>query len=158
MNVIYLSLGSNIGNRKENLLKAVKLIQKNSINSKVSNIYETEPIGYKDQNDFLNCALRIETNIEPKKLIKKTQEIEKELLRKKTFEKGPRTIDIDIIEIVNYEINSEELTIPHPGYKKRLFVLIPLLEVVEEFELKSKVKTYLKKVKTKEKVKIYSTL
>jgi 2-amino-4-hydroxy-6-hydroxymethyldihydropteridine diphosphokinase len=134
MSVVYLSLGSNIGDRETNLKKAVDKIKQNKIQIiKESRIYETKPYGIKEQRDFLNLALKIETTHTPQKLIKILLDIEKEMGRVRDVKWGPRIIDIDILFYDSLIINDENLIIPHPELHNRLFVLEPLSEIAPDF-------------------------
>ncbi|OPZ90882.1 MAG: Bifunctional folate synthesis protein [Firmicutes bacterium ADurb.Bin419] len=137
---VFLSLGSNIGDRESNLIYAVKEIDNNiDINiTGTSNIYETDPVGYVDQGKFLNMAVAAETSLAPLKLLKELQEVEKKLKRKREIHWGPRTIDIDILVFDDVEINLPELVIPHPRMFERAFVLIPLADLCVEGKLLSK--------------------
>jgi 2-amino-4-hydroxy-6-hydroxymethyldihydropteridine diphosphokinase len=96
---VYIALGSNMGNRYENLKKAIKAISAldNTKLIKSSNIYETEPVGYLAQDKFLNMVILVETNLNPLMLLRKLQEIENMLQRKRLVRWGPRTIDLDIL-------------------------------------------------------------
>lgn len=131
----YLSLGSNIGDRRGFLNKAVELLEShNSINvKKCSSFYETEPQGYIDQDDFINCVVLIETELRPFELLKFCQEIEKRLKRKRILRWGPRTIDVDILTFDNIIINSDELTVPHERMFERAFVMVPLAEIDDSY-------------------------
>ena len=137
MHNVFLSLGSNLGDRENNLIEAVKAIYANSeINIKaVSNIYETDPVGYKDQGRFLNMAVAIETSLPPLKLLEQLQKVERLLKRTREIHWGPRTIDIDILIIDALEINLEELIIPHPRMFESAFVLIPLMDIRSKADL-----------------------
>jgi 2-amino-4-hydroxy-6-hydroxymethyldihydropteridine diphosphokinase len=132
-NKAYLSLGSNIENRKLNLETAVKEIGKIGKVIKESSIYETEPVDYKNQPKFLNLGLIVETELSPSELIIKLQEIEHKMGRIKEIEKGPRNIDIDIIFYNDEIIDQEHLKIPHPAYSKRNFVLTTLSEIAPSY-------------------------
>lgn len=131
MHKVFLSLGSNLGDRENNLIEAVKAIYTNNeINIKaVSDIYETDPVGYEDQGRFLNMAVAIETSLPPLKLLEELQKVERLLKRTRGIHWGPRTIDIDILIIDALEINLEELIVPHPRMFERAFVLIPLMDL-----------------------------
>ncbi len=127
---VYFSLGSNIGNRKRNLLRTLRLLGRRGIAVKrVSSIYETEPVGFKAQNRFLNLAVEGETELQPRALLKQCKQIERDLGRTKTRRFGPRIIDIDILIYDNSIVNTKELTLPHPRLASRNFVLIPLVEI-----------------------------
>ncbi len=133
---IYLSLGSNIGNRIEYLKKAVELLEQNPDISmdKSSSFYETDPQGWTDQEPFINIVISIETRLEPLSLLKFCQSIEVELKRKRLFRWGPRTIDIDILIYDDIIMNCDELIIPHPRMFERAFVLVPLAEIDEDYK------------------------
>ena len=132
MSFVYLSLGSNLGNKKTNLEKAVSLISKEvgKVIS-VSSFYQSAPCGFESENDFLNAVILIETSLSPFELLAKTQEIEKKMGRKtKTTETySDRIIDIDILFYDDLIVNTPELKIPHPLWKERDFVKIPLAEL-----------------------------
>jgi len=134
---VYIALGSNMGNRYENLKNAIKTIS--SLNNtkliKSSNIYETEPIGYLPQDRFLNMVILVETNLTPLVLLRKLQEIENMLKRERLIHWGPRTIDLDILLYDKLIINLPELQIPHPEMLKRAFVLIPLKDIEPDMEI-----------------------
>lgn len=128
---VYLSLGGNIGDVEQNLIKAL-----NSLNSNdackvlsVSSIYKTNPVGILDQPDFLNISVKLYTKLPPLELLYICKQIENELGRTREIKWGPRIIDIDILIYDNQIVNSEELTIPHPYLMDRAFVLIPLAEI-----------------------------
>ncbi len=133
-NKAYLSLGSNIENRENFLKKAILEIKKIAKIIKKSKIYETSPVGYKKQRDFLNMAIKIETTLISQELFAKLQEIEKKLGREKKIKNGPRTIDIDILTFEDTIVDEVNLKIPHPRMYERKFVLIPLLELLDKKE------------------------
>lgn len=126
-----LSIGSNIGDRKANIEEAVRLI--NSLDGtrvlKVSGMYETEPVGYEDQPYFLNICVLINTTQTPMELLDSVHGIENGLKRTRVIRWGPRTIDIDIIIYGNVKMDTNELTIPHPRYQQRAFVLRPMADI-----------------------------
>ena len=128
---IYLSLGSNIGNRENNLKLALKELSEILRIKKISSIYETEPLLYQKQDNFLNIIVEVSYFDEAESLLKNIKDIEKKMGRKATFRFGPRIIDIDIIFFNEKEINDENLTIPHKEWKNRLFVIAPLYEVLD---------------------------
>jgi 2-amino-4-hydroxy-6-hydroxymethyldihydropteridine diphosphokinase len=132
LEVIYLSLGTNLGNRVENL-DAVKkeLIREVTILS-CSPIYETEPWGYLDQPDFLNQVLAVETELSPVELLEFIKKVEKKIGRKPNFRYGPRIVDIDILLYGDRIIQDQDLVIPHPSLRERAFVLIPLADLNPE--------------------------
>ena len=134
MNIVYLLIGGNMGERMANLAAA-----RNRINidcgriTASSSIYETEAWGYKEQPAFLNQALAIETSLEAEKLMEEILKIEMALGRKRAIPLGPRIIDIDIIYFNDEIFNSINLTIPHPSMADRKFVLTPLVEIAPAF-------------------------
>jgi len=137
---VFLALGSNLGNKQENLKLAVEYISgitKTKLN-KASEIYITNPVGYLDQENFLNMVVSIETDLEPIILLKELQGIENILKRSREIHWGPRTMDIDILLFGEEVINSDELTIPHPRMFERAFVLIPLKDVISEDEIQGR--------------------
>ena len=126
-----LSLGSNIGNSMENLKIAVgKLEEKSIFVEDCSGVYSSTPVGYLDQPDFLNMSLLVETSCGPQQLLSELQNIECEMGRVKTVEKGPRNIDLDIIFWEQGSFESPDLTIPHKEAENRLFVIFPTLEII----------------------------
>lgn len=130
MNIAYLLIGGNIGNREENLIKAIFLIEQNC--GKViakSSIYETAAWGNEQQPDFLNQVIKIETILEPTKLLENILQIENKMGRIRSKINDPRTIDIDILLFNKIALTRENLTIPHPRLHLRKFVLIPLAEI-----------------------------
>ena len=132
MNKVYLGLGSNIGESKKNIERALSLLSKKTNIISQSSYYKTEPVGFKDQAWFLNMVIEVETDLSPMELLEFTQGIEKEMKRVKTRINGPRIIDVDILLYNQEEINSERLTIPHPRMRERAFVMIPMHEIAPE--------------------------
>jgi len=129
-NLVYLSLGSNIGDRKSHLRDAIARLETKGRIVEVSSFYETEPVEVTDQAWFLNCAAALETTEEdPYQLMAAILGIEQEMGRRRILRKGPRTIDIDILLYGDVVINSPALTIPHPAMHQRRFVLDPLAEI-----------------------------
>lgn len=134
MSTAYLLLGSNLGNKEENLWQAIKLLKKIGKVKKLSAIYETEPWGFSDDRNFFNLALSINTILNPYELITEILKIEISIGRKRqTKQWVAREIDIDIIFYEGLIINEEHLTIPHPQIKNRKFVLVPLKEIAPNF-------------------------
>jgi 2-amino-4-hydroxy-6-hydroxymethyldihydropteridine diphosphokinase len=127
----YIALGSNMGNRFENLRQAIeKLNQITEIKVvNTSSVYETDPVGYEEQDQFLNMVLEAETNLEPFQLLSVCMKIERELGRKRGIRWGPRTMDLDILLYNQENIKSEMLTVPHPRMHERAFVMVPLIEI-----------------------------
>lgn len=132
MAICYLGIGSNLGNREENIRKAIlKLRRTPGIKvEKASKLYQTLPRGRRDQGKFLNAALRLSTVLKPLTLLKRLKGIEKDLGRKKTFRFGPRVIDLDILLYADLVINRKDLKVPHPRMFERMFVLRPLAEIL----------------------------
>lgn len=128
---VYLSVGSNMGNRKENIEAALRALEQDKKISRLtaSKLIETEPYGYTDQAKFLNGAVGFYTLYSPEELLEKIHEIEKEGKRERNIHWGPRTIDLDILLFGNRIIQSESLTIPHREMHLRQFVLQPLSEI-----------------------------
>ncbi|MBI2850144.1 MAG: 2-amino-4-hydroxy-6-hydroxymethyldihydropteridine diphosphokinase [Chloroflexi bacterium] len=129
---VYLSLGSNLGDRQANLDKAIGLISNRMRLGQVSSIYETEPVGNVEQPRFLNLACQVFTRLAPKDLLSLVKGFEAMLGRARNTHNAPRTIDIDILFYGNQIIESEELTIPHPRLAERAFVLAPLAEIAPD--------------------------
>ncbi len=127
-NTVYLALGSNI-NPQKNIKLALKELKKLGRVISVSKFIKTKPEGYLNQADFLNGAVKFQTTLAPKDLLKKLKNIEHLLKRNTPFRNGPRTIDLDIIFYGNLILETENLTIPHPRADKRFFVLKPLSEI-----------------------------
>jgi len=132
MATVYLGLGSNLGDRKQNLSEALELLAEHAVVEKVSSIYETEPVGYKEQPLFLNAVCRVSTELRPGQLLKLAKKIEARLGRTESFVNAPRPIDIDILFYDNEVLDSKELTVPHPRLVERAFVLVPLAEIAPE--------------------------
>ena len=134
MAIAYLCLGSNLGERKANLGKALELLSAKVTVDDVSSIYETEPIGYKEQPLFLNLACRITTNLPPEELLHLAKDIETKMGRVPSGQiDSPRPIDIDILFYDNKAMETQNLTIPHPRLQRRAFVLIPLTVIAPDF-------------------------
>ena len=128
---IILALGSNLGNREDNLSKSISLIGKKiGAVTKISKYFENDPIGFDSKNTFINLCIKVETAKEPHRILKELKSIEKSLGRKKTKkEYEDRPLDIDIILFNELIIKSDELIIPHPKYTSRPFVLVPMCEI-----------------------------
>lgn len=127
----YLSIGTNMGDRLQNLQNAVdslKLLPTTKV-IEISSVYETDPIGFEKQADFLNIAVELETDITPEALLGALLGIEAALGRVRLFKNGPRIIDLDLLLFGNEEINSRVLTVPHPRMYEREFVLKPLCDL-----------------------------
>ena len=132
MVIAYLGLGANLGERQNNIMKAIELLGRRVTVERTSSLYETEPVGYREQPKYLNAVCQIITLIEPEKLLKLAKEIESALGREPGSPNSPRPIDIDILLYGSQVINTPELTIPHPRLEERAFVLVPLAELAPE--------------------------
>ncbi|MDB8438802.1 2-amino-4-hydroxy-6-hydroxymethyldihydropteridine diphosphokinase [Turicibacter sanguinis] len=137
MKLAYLSLGSNIGDKKKYLYDAIKLLDgyKGIRIVKLSSLYETSPWGYTEQDLFMNLVVLIETSLSPVELLDCCQFIEQELGRVRLIKWGPRVIDVDILLFEDETINTERLTIPHPFMTERDFVMIPLCEIAKDLKI-----------------------
>ncbi|MDQ2676347.1 MAG: 2-amino-4-hydroxy-6-hydroxymethyldihydropteridine diphosphokinase [Actinomycetota bacterium] len=136
----YLGLGSNVGERAENIRRALGLLGEHGVAVEaVSSLYETEPVGeFLDQPDFLNAAARIRTGLEPLELLDVCKAVEVELGRVFAGPRhGPRPIDVDLLLLGELELSHERLTLPHAEVTSRLFVLAPLLELDPDLALPS---------------------
>jgi 2-amino-4-hydroxy-6-hydroxymethyldihydropteridine diphosphokinase len=131
-NLVYLSLGSNVGDRKAQLQDARARLAAVGRVVAESSFYETEPVEFPQQPWFLNCALALETSKTPPQLMAAILGIEEEMGRRRVQKKGPRSVDIDILLFGDTIINSPELTIPHPAMQQRRFVLEPSAEIAPE--------------------------
>ncbi|RYG72672.1 2-amino-4-hydroxy-6-hydroxymethyldihydropteridine diphosphokinase [Lentibacillus lipolyticus] len=137
MNKVYLALGSNIEPRGYYLERAVHLLDNDPRLTviKSSSIYQTAPVGYTEQADFLNMVLEAETSLSSLALLDVCQQIEKQLGRERDFRFGPRTLDLDILIYNQENRQTEQLTLPHPRMHERAFVLIPLGEIAPALTL-----------------------
>lgn len=131
-NRVYLSLGSNIGDREQQLHNAISQLGSLGRVTATSSIYETQPVDFTEQPWFLNCVIALETSKSPADLMAEILKIEKEMGRRRTREKGPRPIDIDILLFGDMVLNTPELIIPHPAMANRRFVLEPLAEIAPQ--------------------------
>lgn len=128
---IVLALGSNVGNRRENLVSALAGVSDFSRIVGVSKIYETPPVGYSEQRSFLNAAIFAETDVAPMELLRLCKALENRLGRIPSFKNGPRAIDIDIIFYGGETLSLDELEIPHPRWSERDFVITPLIDLLD---------------------------
>lgn len=130
MKIVYLGLGSNVGDRRIQLRHALEKLQSSDLRlRRASSLYETEPMGLLEQPWFLNQVAEFETELFPLQLLGRIHRIENTLGRKRLVVNGPRTIDIDILLFGKNIVNSPELIVPHPRYRERRFVLEPLAEL-----------------------------
>ena len=130
MKVVYLGLGSNLGDRTAALQTALQKLDSPALRLlKVSSVYETEPMGFRDQGWFLNLCAEFETTLFPRQLLQRTQRTEREMGRRRTVRNGPRIIDIDVLLYGHAVVETSDQRIPHPRYTERRFVLAPLAEL-----------------------------
>ncbi len=146
LNSIFLSLGTNVGDKNKNLLEGLTFLKEFVNILSISSVYKTEPLLYEDQEDFLNIVTEIDYQGTAKSLFLIIKDIEKQMGRKKTFRYGPRIIDIDIIFFKGEEINEEDLIIPHYDWHNRLFVIQPLYELLNKPLNKSNYKIHEQKI------------
>jgi 2-amino-4-hydroxy-6-hydroxymethyldihydropteridine diphosphokinase len=130
MKGIFLLLGSNMGDKQSNIQNAIQsLVDADLVLVDYSSVYETAPWGNENQDWFLNLVIRIDTMLAPLDLLKRCQEVEKDLGRERVEKWGARIIDIDILYYDNLEENQPDLTLPHPAIAQRRFTLLPLIEI-----------------------------
>ena len=135
MKRVFLALGSNLGDRRANIEKALARLEAEGVKvRRVSSLYRTEPVGYTAQPWFLNCAAEAATDLMPLQLLRRCQAVQRELGRRPGRRNGPRPIDIDILMYENAVVRSGELTLPHARMAERRFVLVPLCEIAGEAE------------------------
>jgi 2-amino-4-hydroxy-6-hydroxymethyldihydropteridine diphosphokinase len=132
-NLIYLSLGSNLGDRPANLERAIEALPEIGVRVlRRSSIYETEPVDFLEQPWFLNCVVEAETSLEARQLLEGLQAIERKLGSRKLVPRGPRIIDLDVLFYEAAVIHDAGIEIPHPRLAERRFVLVPLAEIAPE--------------------------
>jgi 2-amino-4-hydroxy-6-hydroxymethyldihydropteridine diphosphokinase len=130
---VYLSLGSNVGDRAKNLRAAIDELPHAGVAiTRVSSFYETEPVDLREQPWFLNCVVEAETHFDPNMLLRALREIETKMGSRKLVPKGPRLIDMDILLYGSETMDTKELHVPHPRMHLRRFVLVPLVEIAPE--------------------------
>ena len=132
MTRVYIALGTNMGNRWQNLSRAIEGLREMVRIDQVSSVYETAPWGYTDQPDFLNAVLSGETDLAPNALLDALKALEEALGRTPTVRYGPRLIDLDILFYDDVCVESERLTLPHPRLHERAFVLVPLADIAPD--------------------------
>jgi 2-amino-4-hydroxy-6-hydroxymethyldihydropteridine diphosphokinase len=129
---VYLGMGANLGDRRANLRSALARLAPDSIVEAVSSLYASEPVGYRDQPEFLNAVARLRTHLDPWSLLTRLKTIEHELGRQGRFRNAPREIDLDILFYDDLTIDDEALVVPHPRLAERSFVLQPLAELAPD--------------------------
>jgi len=127
--IVYISLGSNLGDRLANLKQAIASLTPQMEVKAKSQVYETPPWGYEDQPKFLNQVIKVRTYLDPEPLLKHLKRLEVALGRKESFPNGPRVIDLDILFYDDRVLNTPSLVIPHPRLQERGFVLLPLMDI-----------------------------
>jgi len=130
--IAYLGLGTNLGDRGENLRRALRALRRVGTIEAISSVYESEPVGYRDQPDFWNMAVRIRTGLSPHALLAAVKSIECELGRVPSFRNAPRPIDVDILLYDERVVSGPDLAIPHPRLLERVFAMRPLVELDPE--------------------------
>ena len=131
--IVYLGLGSNLGDREANLRHALELLATRIHLETVSSLYDTEPWGYKEQPTFLNCTCEGRTSLQPRALLEAVKEVELTIGKVPTFRNGPRIIDVDILFYGQHLVSEPGLKIPHPRLTERAFVLVPLNEIAPQY-------------------------
>ncbi|HJF67128.1 2-amino-4-hydroxy-6-hydroxymethyldihydropteridine diphosphokinase [Staphylococcus kloosii] len=134
MKTAYLGLGSNVGERLEQLESAIKILDnvEGVQVSQISSVYETEPVGYVDQPNFLNLCVEVKTELTPQQLLQQCFYTEQQLHRVRDIRWGPRTLDVDILLYEDEIIEEENLIVPHPRMRERAFVLTPLNDIAAD--------------------------
>lgn len=153
---VYIGIGSNLGNKIENCLNALKAISEFTAIKMVSSFYETDPVGREDQPKFINAVARVKTTLSHHKLLDSLKTVERQMGRKNGRRWVPRIIDLDVLFYENLVMESEKLTIPHKELHKRKFVLKPLCEIEPDLEhpvLRQTVSKMLTNLKDNKKVK-----
>jgi 2-amino-4-hydroxy-6-hydroxymethyldihydropteridine diphosphokinase len=130
--IAYIGLGSNIGDKKANCLKAAELLAEAGQVIRISSLYYTEPIGFNEQEDFINAVAAVDTILSPRDLLRLCLSIEERLGRKRTVRWGPRAVDLDILLMGEVVLEQSDLVIPHPLMMARKFVLVPLAEIAPD--------------------------
>ena len=130
--IVYLALGSNVGNRLANLKAAINSLPPQMEVKAKSKVYETPPWGFANQEKFLNQVLKVDTYVEPEPLLKHLKRLEVALGRVNTFQNGPRLIDIDILFYDDLVLETPTIVIPHPRLHERGFVLMPLMDIAPD--------------------------
>ncbi len=133
---VFLSLGSNVGDRRANLMAALRRLEAEGVRVvRQSSWYETDPVGYTEQPPFLNLVVEVRTALDPLALLRCAQRVEAALGRVREVRWGPRTVDVDLILYGQRVIRTRELVVPHPRMRERAFVLVPLCEVAPDLLL-----------------------
>ncbi|ANS77327.1 2-amino-4-hydroxy-6-hydroxymethyldihydropteridine pyrophosphokinase [Paenibacillus yonginensis] len=128
----FIALGANLGDREATLMEAIRRLDLHPdiTVTRCSNLYETEPVGYLDQPDFVNMAISVRTGLTPLELLRFMLETEQQLGRERNIRWGPRTVDLDLLWMDGLTLDTPELTLPHPRMMERAFVLVPMKDIV----------------------------
>ncbi|AWB42840.1 2-amino-4-hydroxy-6-hydroxymethyldihydropteridine diphosphokinase [Paenibacillus sp. CAA11] len=157
----YIALGANLGDREGTLLEALERLDRHSEIKvlRCSSLYETDPVGYLDQPNFINMAIAVRTRLQPEELLTYMLETELELGRQRLIRNGPRTVDLDLLWMGGITMETPLLTLPHPRMMERAFVLVPLADITEEDQtgLSDLVRTALEQGGGKEGVRFWKT-
>ncbi|WP_321475795.1 2-amino-4-hydroxy-6-hydroxymethyldihydropteridine diphosphokinase [uncultured Paludibaculum sp.] len=129
---VYLALGSNLGDKRSNLVEAIRRIGAFATVKSVSSFHETDPVGFLDQDRFLNAAVRVSTDLTPQDFLARLLAVEVAMGRVRTIPNGPRTLDLDILLWDSRVIDEPGLVVPHPRMHQRFFVLDPLSEIAPQ--------------------------
>lgn len=146
METVFLGLGSNLGDRETNLRTALDSLRGQVSLDLVSSVYETEPVGFREQPWFLNLICRGKTSLDPFELLSLAKSVEARMGREESFRNAPRPIDIDILFFGDRIVSADDLRIPHPRIVERRFVMVPLAEIAPDLvhpELRKTIKTLL---------------
>ncbi|MFJ7851094.1 2-amino-4-hydroxy-6-hydroxymethyldihydropteridine diphosphokinase [Peribacillus sp. NPDC097206] len=159
-NISYLSIGSNMGESFDTFQRAFQLLSEDPHIKLVScsSLYETDPVGYTDQDCFLNAVIKVETDLTPEDLLRACMQVEQELGRKRNVRWGPRTLDLDILLYNHENVETEILSIPHPRMHERAFVIIPLMELEPDIilpKMNTSLSDLLEKIPDKEGVRLW---
>ena len=149
--LVFLALGSNVGNKKQHIANAILALSKQISNIESAKLYETKPMYYEEQDMFVNTVIKGQTDLSPQELITFVKHIEKDLGRQKRFRNGPREIDIDILFYDQLIYENPDLIIPHPQISERKFVLEPFMDIDPDFfhpVLKKTIKELFTELKT----------
>ncbi len=133
MHKIFLALGSNVGDKTKNIETAIALLGEKVTDIRVASLYTTKPVGYVDQDNFVNTAVAGNTSLTPEALLTFVKDIEQKVGRIFRFRWGPREIDIDILFYDDVVLKQDALEIPHPRLQERDFVLVPMLDIEPDF-------------------------
>jgi 2-amino-4-hydroxy-6-hydroxymethyldihydropteridine diphosphokinase len=159
MTRVYIALGTNVGERGENLERAIRLLGERGVRVvRRSAIYDTEPVEVREQPWFLNCVVEAETELMPRELMRVLLGIEREMGRRRSVAKGPRVMDLDILLYGTSVVKTKEVEVPHPRMAERRFVLVPLAEIARDARhpvLKSTIGELLERLEDSSEVRVW---